>query len=105
MQMAAMEDLRMTADNLAEARAVFVLDNNRFNAELRFYLQGNDCLAIHLGRHDAGVETLALEDYLKIHKSSIRSNISKEVARLRQEYRDQLLNSNADINWSAIKGS
>ncbi len=105
MQMVMIEDLCMTADNFAGAEAVFKEENSQYRAELRIYLQGNDCLAVHVGRHDRSILTSKLEDYLFTHKIEIRKQISAEVPRLRKEYKQMLIDSHADINWSAINNA
>lgn len=104
MQIVAIEDLHMIADNLADAQAIFSMEN-KYRAELRFYLQGNDCLGIHLGRHDTSIQTSELENYLLAHKVELRQQISSQVPRLRQEYKQMLLANQADINWSVVKAS
>ncbi len=104
MKMVAIEDLRMTADNTAAAKAVFELGNTQYRADLKVYLQGNDCLAVRLGRHDKGVESRELEDYLFAHKMEIRQQIKPEVAGLRQAYK-QAASSSVELDWSSNKAS
>ena len=85
MQMLAIEDLRMISSNMANGNAVFKVNNFRYGAELVFYLQGNDCVGIRLGRHDKSMETSALEEYLTTHKMEIRRQIKPEISSLRNE--------------------
>ena len=85
MQMLAIEDLRMISSNMANGNAIFKMNNFRYKAELVFYLQGNDCVGIRLGRHDMSMATRDLEEYLTAHKMEIRRQIKPEISSLRNE--------------------
>jgi len=85
MQMLAIEDLRMISSNMANGKAIFKVNNFRYKADLVFYLQGNDCVGIRLGRHDMSLETGALEEYLTAHKMEMRRQIKPEISSLRNE--------------------
>lgn len=102
MQMIAIEDTHIIADNLAVSQAVFASGAGQYQAELRLYLQKNDCLGIRLGRHDSGMNTSELEDFLLVHKTELRQRISAQMPELRQEYRQKLLADRADINWPVV---
>jgi hypothetical protein len=91
MQLMSFNDLRMTDYNMACGKGVFETDTCRCEAELFFYLQGPDCLDIRLGRHDKGVSTKALEDYLSLHKTEIRRQIRPEIQGLRAARGRQLI--------------
>ncbi|CFX53196.1 Uncharacterized [Syntrophomonas zehnderi OL-4] len=102
MQMIAIEDTHIVADNLAVSRAVFASGDRQYQAELRLYLQKNDCLGICLGRHDRGIDTSELNDYLLSHKMELRQKISTQIPELRREYRQKLLADKDDINWPVV---
>lgn len=85
MQMLAIEDLRMISSNMANGKAILKVNNFRYKADLVFYLQGNDCVGIRLGRHDMNLETRSLEEYLTVHKMEIRRQIKPEISSLKNE--------------------
>jgi len=91
MQLISFTDLHMTDYNMASGKGIFDVDSFPHEAELFFYLQGQDCLGIRLGRHDKGISTKALEDYLTLHKTEIRRQIKPEIPGLREEGRQQLI--------------
>lgn len=91
MQLISFTGLQLTDYNMATGKGVFEVDNCQREAELFFYLQGQDCLGIRLGRHDQGLSTKALEDYLAMHKTEIRKQIKPEIKGLREEGRKQLI--------------
>jgi hypothetical protein len=90
-QLVSFTGLHLTDYNMATGKGVFAADNGQHEAELFFYLQGQDCLGIRLGRHDQGISTQALEDYLAMHKTEIRRQIQPVVEELREEGRQQLM--------------
>ncbi len=90
MQLIKIENLRLTDRNKAGGNAVFAHEGNEIGAELNFYLQGNQCLTIRLGRHDKSISTGELEKYLDEHRMEIRRQINPEVERLRREKRLEL---------------
>jgi len=85
MQIIMIEDLRLTSSNMANGNAIFKVNNFRYKAELVFYLQGNDCVGIRLGRHDRKLDTGSLEEYLIAHKMEIRRQIKPEISNLRND--------------------
>lgn len=85
MQILAIEDLSLISSNMANGNAIFKVNNFRYRAELVFYLQGNDCVGIRLGRHDRSLETGSLEEYLTAHKMEIRRQIKPEISNLRNK--------------------
>ncbi len=88
MQLIAIENLRMTGQNMAGGDAVFDIDGGKqVKAELNFYLQGTQCLAIKLGRHDTSVASSDLNLYLSQYKNEIRKQIKSDIERLRKERR------------------
>lgn len=91
MQLKSIENLHMTDYNMAGGKGIFDVDNCRREADLIFYLQGQECLGIRLGRHDKSVATKALEEYLILHKSEIRTLIKPEIPSLREEGRQILI--------------
>ncbi|NLV21472.1 MAG: hypothetical protein GXY49_05745 [Syntrophomonadaceae bacterium] len=91
MQLNSITDLHMTDYNMASGKGIFDVDNCQREAELFFYLQGQECLGIRLGRHDKSVATTALEEYLILHKTEIRRQIKPEIQGLREEGRQTLI--------------
>jgi hypothetical protein len=88
MQLITIENLRMTGQNMASGDAVFDIEGSKqIKAELNFYLQGNQCLAIKLGRHDKSVSSNDLNLYLIQQKNDIRQQIKSDIERLRKERR------------------
>ncbi|PKM78035.1 MAG: hypothetical protein CVU90_04790 [Firmicutes bacterium HGW-Firmicutes-15] len=87
MQLIAIENLRMTGQNMAGADVVFDIDGRPVKAELNFYLQGTQCLAIKLGRHDKGVASSDLEAYLKQSGIEIKKQLKPDIERIRKERR------------------
>jgi hypothetical protein len=91
MQLKSIEDLHMTDYNMAGGKGVFEVDHCQREADLIFYLQGQECLGIRLGRHDKSVATKALEEYLTLHKTEIREQVKPEIPRMREEGRQILI--------------
>lgn len=88
MQLLSIDNLRMTGQNMAGGNAIFDIDgDNLVKAELNFYLQGTQCLAIKLGRHTDSVSSHDLDLYLSQHKNEIRQQIKSDIERLRKERR------------------
>lgn len=85
MEIVAIEDLCMISSNMATGNAVFKVNNFRYKAEFVFYLQGNECVGVRLGRHDHKMGTNTLEEYLTTHKMDIRRRIKPEIINLRNE--------------------
>ena len=91
MHLNSIADLHMTDYNMASGIGIFDVDNSRREAELFFYLQGQECLGVRLGRHDKSMATRSLEDYLALHKTEIRKQIKPEIQSLREEGRQILI--------------
>jgi len=87
MRLARIDNLRMVDRNKAGGQGVFEIDGQISHAELFFYLQGNQCLSIRLGRHDKNVNTAQLEKYIEEKRSDIRRIITPQVERIREEAR------------------
>lgn len=105
MKIIALEDMHIIADNLAVSQAIFAQGSDQYRAELRLYLQKDDCLGIRLGRHDSGLQTGELEGYLAANKMELRHRISTRIPDLKQAYKQKLLVSQADVNWSVVNAS
>ncbi len=91
MQLLSFTELQLTDYNMAAGKGIFTVDNCQREAELFFYLQGADCLGIRLGRHEQGVSTQALENYLAMHKMEIRRQIQPEIKGLREKGLQELI--------------
>jgi len=91
MQLRSIEDLHMTDYNMAGGKGVFEVDHCQREADLIFYLQGQECLGIRLGRHDKSVATKVLEEYLTLHKTEIREQVKSEIPRMREQGRQVLV--------------
>lgn len=87
MQLVSIDNLRMIGQNMAGGDAVFDIDGKQVKAEMNFYLQGTQCLAIKLGRHDKGVASSDLEAYLNQYIMEIKKQIKPDVERIRKERR------------------
>ena len=61
MELLSLENFRFIDRNKAGANAYLDYEGEKVHAEFNFYLQGNQCLGIRLGRHDTQVETALLE--------------------------------------------
>ncbi|MEA1961675.1 MAG: hypothetical protein U9N81_10480 [Bacillota bacterium] len=90
MELQSIENLRFIDRNKLGGEALFVVNDQIFRAELSFYLQGESCLSIRLGRHDKGVTTSDLESYLRKHQMDLRKKVQPDVVRLRKERRQML---------------
>lgn len=84
------ENFRLTDRNKANGDACFEVEGQLVKADFIFYLQGNDCLSIRVGRHDPRLTTAQLEDYLHQHRLEIRRLVKPEVERVRRERREQI---------------
>ena len=85
MDLCRIDKLHWTDRNKLGGLAVFLIADEELSAEFNFYLQGEDCLSVRLGRHDKNLRTFDLENYLKEHQLAIRKNIKPDIVRLRQE--------------------
>ncbi|NLO21916.1 MAG: hypothetical protein GX119_07930 [Syntrophomonadaceae bacterium] len=90
MRLLRIENFRYIDGNKAGGDACLEYGDKEVRAEFIFYLQGNDCLNIRLGRHDTRVSTQELEDFLAKQRQHLRQGIKPEVERIRQERRDKL---------------
>lgn len=93
LQLLAVENLRMLDRNKAGGNALLLSGDQTIRAEWVFYLQGNECLNIRLGRHDGSVPTDILETYLKENRARLRQLVKPDVIRLRKE---QIQKNSAD---------
>lgn len=91
MYLKSIEELHMTDYNMASGKGLFEVDNCQREADLVFYLQGQECLGVRLGRHDKSVATKALEEYLNLHRTEIRQQVKPEIPRMREEGRQVLI--------------
>ncbi|HEX3012587.1 MAG TPA: hypothetical protein VHQ70_11280 [Syntrophomonadaceae bacterium] len=92
MKLVAVENFRLTDRNKAGGDGMFDCDGHHIKAELVYYLQGNQCLSIKLGRHDISVATTELEKYITAHQSEMRNMVADDVERLRKE-RQAMINT------------
>lgn len=69
----------------------FDCNNETVKAEFYFYLQGNDCLSIRVGRHDTAIETRELENYINQNRTKLKQQVKPDVIRVREEQRGSLL--------------
>lgn len=80
----------MVDRNKAGADMIFEKDGNEFKANFFFYLQGNSCLGIRTGRHEEGLRTHELEDFIKENRNELKKMVKPEVERVRREQRAQI---------------
>lgn len=91
MKFLGIENFRLTDRNKANGYAVFDIgDQQLAKADFIFYLQGEDCLSIRVGRHDVSLKTDELEAFLKDNSLSLRKLVKPEVERVRRESREQM---------------
>ncbi|HQD91417.1 MAG TPA: hypothetical protein PLP71_10420 [Syntrophomonadaceae bacterium] len=90
MKFLGIENFRLTDRNKANGDAVFEVGDHLAKADFNFYLQGEDCLSIRLGRHDVSLKTDELEAFLKDNMLNIRKLVKPEVERVRRERREQM---------------
>lgn len=75
----------MISSNMAVGNAVMKVNNFRHKAEFVFYLQGETCVGVRLGRHDQKLKTKNLEAYLNANKVEIRKQAAQEISNLKTE--------------------
>jgi len=93
MKFLGIENFRLTDRNKANGDAVFEIgDQQLVKADFIFYLQGEDCLSIRVGRHDSSLKTEELEAFLKENMRDLRKLVKPEVERVRRERREQMNN-------------
>lgn len=85
MRLLRIENFRHIDRNKAGGDAYLEYCQHTVKAELIFYLQGNECLNIRLGRHDTTVTTSELEEFLKNCRANLRKQIKPDVERIRKE--------------------
>lgn len=90
MRLLRIENFRHIDRNKAGGDACLEYGDIEVRAEFIFYLQGNDCLNVRLGRHDTRISTQELEDFLAQQRQHLRQWIKPEVERIRQERRDKM---------------
>lgn len=87
MRLMGIENFRLVDRNKAGADVIFEKDSNEYKANFFFYLQGNSCLSIRTGRHEEGLRTYELEDYIKENRNELKKMVKPEVERVRKEQR------------------
>lgn len=87
MKLISIDNLRLTDRNKAGGKAVFEKDGKQCGADLVFYLQGDSCLSIRVGRHDLSLATKEIDEYLFSNRITLKKDIKPDVERLRQEAR------------------
>lgn len=90
MKFLGIENFRLTDRNKANGDAVFEVEGQLVKADFIFYLQGEDCLSIRVGRHDTRLSTKELESYLKDNSLALRKLVKPEVERVRRENRERM---------------
>lgn len=90
MKFIGIENFRLTDRNKANGDALFEVGEQIVKADFSFYLQGEDCLSIRVGRHDVSLKTAELEDFLKDNSMALRKLVKPEVERVRRERREQM---------------
>lgn len=90
MRFLGIENFRLTDRNKANGDAVFEVEGQPVKADFIFYLQGQDCLSIRVGRHDTRLTTEELESFLKDNRLALRKLVKPEVERVRRERREQM---------------
>lgn len=85
MDLVGIENFRLIERNKAAADTFFIYNEVKVRAEFLFYLQGDACLGIRVGRHDSMIPTKALEDYIHEHRQSLKKQVKPEVVRVKQE--------------------
>jgi hypothetical protein len=89
MRLLRIENFRYIDRNKAGGDACLEYGEIEIRAEFIFYLQGNECLSIRLGRHDTRVSTCELEEFLNNSRQALKQQIKPEVERIRKERRDR----------------
>lgn len=90
MELVSISDLHFIDRNKVQGEATFKVAEKEVKAEYIFYLQGDKCLSIRLGRHDTSVATQDLEDFLRIHSREIREQTREDIINLRKARRLQI---------------
>ncbi len=91
MELLSLENFRFIDRNKAGANAYLDYEGEKVHAEFNFYLQGNQCLGIRLGRHDTQVETALLEKYIRENHTWIKKMVVPDIIRIRQERLDKMM--------------
>lgn len=91
MRLIGIENFRLTDRNKANGDAIFDVNGQKLKADFIFYLQGNDCLSIRVGRHDLKMQTVDLENFIKENRLGLRRQVKPDVERVRAEVRARLL--------------
>lgn len=79
------DNLRFIDRNKLGGDAVFDCNGIEKKADFHFYLQGDRCLSIHLGRHDPDLSTAELQEFLDQNQVSLRRKMQPDFKRLREE--------------------
>ncbi|HHW61991.1 MAG TPA: hypothetical protein GX404_08815 [Syntrophomonadaceae bacterium] len=90
MELLRFENLRFIDRNKIGGDAIFNCDGEEKMADFHFYVQGDQCLSIRLGRHDADLETEQLQNFIRQRHAALKKQVNPEVKRLRAERRRAL---------------
>ena len=90
MELIRFENLRFIDRNKIGGDAIFNYDGQEKMADFHFYVQGDRCLSIRLGRHDTDLETQQLQSFIHQNHAALKKDINPEVKRLREERRRAL---------------
>ncbi len=85
MELLGIENFRLIDRNKAAGDTYFAYNGAQAKAEFIFYLQGNECLSIRVGRHDGIAPTKVLEDYINEYRRDLKKKVQPEVVRVKQE--------------------
>ena len=96
MELLSLENFRFIDRNKAGANACLNYEGKKVNAEFNFYLQGNQCLGIRLGRHDTEVETALLEKFIRENHAMMKKMVIPDIIRIRQERSERMMQADKD---------
>lgn len=85
MELTKIENFRLIERNKAAADIYFDYNGRTAKAEFLFYLQGNACLGIRVGRHDNIATTKDFEEYINNHRQELKKRVQPDVVRVKQE--------------------
>ncbi|NLB53150.1 MAG: hypothetical protein GX808_09490 [Syntrophomonadaceae bacterium] len=91
MKLLAVENFRLTGRNMAGGDAIIDYNGRNIKAEFNYYLQGNQCLGIRLGRHEKEVTTALLEDFIRNHLTEFKKMVEPDIARLKKERLERMM--------------
>lgn len=91
MKLLSVENFRLTGRNMAGGDAIIEYNGRNIKAEFNYYLQGNQCLGIRLGRHDKEVATALLEEFIRNHMTELKKMVEPDIARLKKERLERMM--------------